>query len=162
MRRHDKEIKDVAVIEAVLNKAAICHLSLARDNQPYVVPVNFGYREYSLYFHSAREGKKIKMIRENSNVCFAAETDIELVTGEKACDWGARYYSVIGFGSAYLMDSREEKTRALDIIMEKYAGTGIYEYSHDLVENMAVIRIDITDMSGKVSGYKDHTALLKK
>ncbi|MGQ9722591.1 MAG: pyridoxamine 5'-phosphate oxidase family protein [Candidatus Jordarchaeum sp.] len=125
----------------------------SENNIPYIVPVIFGYRENCLYVHSAREGKKIDIIRKNNRVCFEFDTDVELVKSEKACNWSVRYYSVIGFGKAFLIDDIEEKRSALDIIMEHYSDDS-YEYSEELVNNMIIIKIDIEYLTGKKSGYQ--------
>ena len=59
MRRKDKEIKDQQEIESILGKADVCRLAFSDNDIPYIVPVNYGYRDHCLYFHSAKEGKKI-------------------------------------------------------------------------------------------------------
>lgn len=56
MRRKDKEITDPRKIEAVLKKAAIIHIALLDGDRPYIVPLNYGYAENTIYFHCAREG----------------------------------------------------------------------------------------------------------
>ena len=62
MRRKDKEIKDKFEIETIINRAEVCRIGLSDDNMPYVIPVNYGYRNNCLYIHSASEGKKIDII----------------------------------------------------------------------------------------------------
>jgi len=59
MRRKDKQINDIAAIEDILSKASVCRLGLCENNQPYVVPLCFGYKDNALYFHCAMEGKKL-------------------------------------------------------------------------------------------------------
>ena len=86
MRRKDKEIKDKDQIEQIVQDARVCHLALADNGQPYVVPLNFGYREKTVYFHSARQGRKIDMLRANPRVCLEFSSLLELVQGEKSCD----------------------------------------------------------------------------
>lgn len=79
MRRSEKEVNDIHEIESILKQTSICRIGLCVDNIPYVVPMNYGYRDNCLYLHSAKEGRKIDIIRENPNVCFEVDTDIELV-----------------------------------------------------------------------------------
>jgi nitroimidazol reductase NimA-like FMN-containing flavoprotein (pyridoxamine 5'-phosphate oxidase superfamily) len=59
MRRKEKEITDKAVIESIILSSSVCRLALSEDNQPYIIPLCFGYEENTLYFHSAPEGKKL-------------------------------------------------------------------------------------------------------
>ena len=75
MRRKEKEIKDRKEIISILQKAKICRIGLSENNKPYIVPMNFGYKEGCLYFHCANEGRKIGIIKKNNNVCFEIDTD---------------------------------------------------------------------------------------
>jgi nitroimidazol reductase NimA-like FMN-containing flavoprotein (pyridoxamine 5'-phosphate oxidase superfamily) len=152
VKSKDKEIKDQKEIEAIIQKATVCRVGLSENNVPYVVPVNFGYEDNCLYFHSAPEGKKIETIKKNSNVCFEMDVDQEVVRAETPCNWGVKYRSVIGFGKALLVDDLEEKRRALNIIVEHYSDDS-YEYPENDVRKVAIIRIEIHSMTGKKSGY---------
>jgi hypothetical protein len=82
MRRKDKEIADPNKIEAVLNQAQIIHLAMLDGDRPYIVPLNFGYAENTLYFHCAREGKKIDLINRNNTVCFQTEIDVRVLNAD--------------------------------------------------------------------------------
>ena len=68
MRRKDKEITDIESIEKIIHKAKVCRLALSLDDTPYVVPVCFGYSAETIYFHSAKEGKKIDIIKKNKQL----------------------------------------------------------------------------------------------
>jgi nitroimidazol reductase NimA-like FMN-containing flavoprotein (pyridoxamine 5'-phosphate oxidase superfamily) len=151
MRRKEKEIHDRAEIEAVIRKADICRIGLSVDNRPYIVPLNFGFEGNCLYFHTAREGQKIDMIRQNNTVCFELDADCHVVRAENPCDYSMTYRSVIGYGTASLLTDTEEKRRALDVIMEHYSGRP-GEYPEKLLDRLAIIKVDIDGMTGKRSG----------
>ena len=152
MRRKEKEILDREEIESILKKADVCRLGLADNNIPYIVPLNFGYRDSCLYFHTPRVGKKIDMIKSNNRVCFELDIDHEVVKAENPCDWAMKYRSVVGYGKAFVLTDAEEKRRALDVIIEHYSGqTG--EYAQKLLDRLAVIKVEIESMTGKKSGY---------
>lgn len=51
MRRSEKEIKDTAIIEGILDQAKVCRIAVCDDNIPYIVPLNFGYKNRVLYNH---------------------------------------------------------------------------------------------------------------
>jgi nitroimidazol reductase NimA-like FMN-containing flavoprotein (pyridoxamine 5'-phosphate oxidase superfamily) len=63
--------------------ATVCHLGLADGGEPYVVPVNFGYANDCLYFHSAQSGHKIDLLKRNPRVCFEIDTDLQILKTEK-------------------------------------------------------------------------------
>ncbi|MBA7530072.1 hypothetical protein ES705_22275 [subsurface metagenome] len=100
MRRSDYQITDKQELLDILKQAEICRLALADRDEPYIVPINFGIEftdPLNLYFHCAREGRKLDIIERNHKVCFEVEVDAKLHPGSKACGWSMRYRSVIGF-----------------------------------------------------------------
>ena len=105
-------------IDAILREALVCRLGLCEGGRPYVVPLCFGYEDNALYFHCSKKGKNIDIIKANNNACFEVEVDCELVEAEKACKWDIKYKSVIGFGTAELIEDVELKHKGLDVIME--------------------------------------------
>jgi nitroimidazol reductase NimA-like FMN-containing flavoprotein (pyridoxamine 5'-phosphate oxidase superfamily) len=152
MRREDKAIVELAEIEQILHKALVCRLGLTDGIRPYVVPLSFGFKNNTLYFHSAPEGKKIEMLRKNSKVCFEFDLDHEVVADEKACKWGMKYRSVIGFGKASIVEDIREKKEGLNAILEHYSG-GTHDYPEAAVNATIVIKVEIESMTGKQSGY---------
>ena len=151
MRRTDKEIKDGAEIEEILNCGRVCHLGLVDNGLPYVVPVNYGYLDGCLYVHSAREGRKIDILRRNNLVSFSIHIDDGLVQSDVACNWGMRYQSVMGTGVAVLIEDRTEKEEALRIIMKHYAGpVSVFEEAR--LDSILIIKVRIESLTGKKSG----------
>jgi hypothetical protein len=151
MRQHDREITDRAAIESILEEALVLRIGLVDNDTPYVLPVCFGYRDNCLYIHSAQAGRKIDILKKNNRVCFETEVGVEVVPGDPACKWTVRYRSVIGMGTARIVEDPQEKIKALDIIMEHYSGRTGHEYHEAVLGIAAVIRIDVTEMTGKKS-----------
>jgi uncharacterized protein len=150
MRRKEKEVKDRSEIEAIIHKSPVCRVAMCEDNKPYVVPLNFGYEDGILYFHGAKEGKKIDMIRKNPHICFEMDTDVAIVEADDACFWGVRYQSVIGFGEAAVVPDHKEKESALGIIMKHYSQRD-FQFDENMVKATAVIKVVIDSMTGKQS-----------
>ncbi len=80
MRRKDKEITDQSVIQEILLNNTICRLSLSDGEMPYVIPMNYGYKDGCFYFHSAHEGRKLNLLKKNNKVCIEVTDSIEIVT----------------------------------------------------------------------------------
>ena len=150
MRRKKQEILDKTELEEIFSDAVVCRLAIADDEAPYIVPLNFGYRENTLYFHSAGAGRKLDLLQKNPVVGFEVESGVKLVSGEKACDWGVSFRSIIGYGRAALVDDSDEKRRGLDIIMAHYSD-GEFDYPDENLKRTTVIRVDFTSMTGKRS-----------
>ena len=149
MRRSDKEIKDPKEINVILQRTPVCRIALVDNGCPYIVPVNFAVSDNCLYFHSAKSGKKIDILRKNPSVCFEADLPGDLVCGEKACSWSMTYSSVVGFGESFFIDAKTEKIKILNILMKKYSGRDSYSYSDEELDKVLVIGVSIKEMTGK-------------
>ena len=152
MRRHDKEITDRAAIDSIIERALVFRLGLSSDDQPYIVPLCFGYEDGALYAHSAPEGRKLDVLRANDAVCVEFDVDHQLIAGEHACAWGMKYRSVIGFGRAVLVDSVEAKREACAIIMRHYSDRR-FEVPDEELARITIIKVEIETLTGKQSGY---------
>ncbi len=149
MRRKEKEITDAKAIEDLIDRAQICRIGLSDADQPYIVPMNFGYRNGCLYLHSANEGRKIEILRQNNRVCFEIDLDYEYVTSETSCNTSAHYRSVIGFGQAMILEDNDAKIQALDIIMDHYEKNRKHAYSIHAIEKVAVIKVQLQEITAK-------------
>jgi uncharacterized protein len=159
MRRKEKEITDQSLLEKILNEAVACRIAMVDGSTPYIVPMNFGYETGCLYLHSAREGRKLDVLRQNPNVCFEAEVGAEIIEAPFGCNWSMKYMSIIGSGKAVFLSEASEKRKALDTIIQKYtrimkgaSAEAVYEYPDNMVNAVEIIRIDISEMTGKKSG----------
>ncbi|MEE4273229.1 MAG: pyridoxamine 5'-phosphate oxidase family protein [Thermoanaerobaculales bacterium] len=155
MRRSDKEIADRPEINEIIHGCHVCHLALAVNTEPYVVPVSFGLEGESVYFHTAKHGKKIDMMTSNPRVCVQFERGVELVAdGDDACSWTFCFESVIGFGTVVELLDEAEKTRGLNHIMMHYSGR-IWSFEERSLASTRVWRIDLDELTGKRSGRKE-------
>jgi uncharacterized protein len=149
MRRDDRAITDPTIMEGVLKSAPILRLGLVDQGQPYIVPLNFGYRDGFLYFHSADKGRKIDVIRRSPEACFEASEGLELVKSDQACGWGMRFLCVMGTGRAEFLENPADRKAGLDAIMEKYSGRPSWDYDPAQFDRVAVIRVKIATMTCK-------------
>jgi nitroimidazol reductase NimA-like FMN-containing flavoprotein (pyridoxamine 5'-phosphate oxidase superfamily) len=156
MRKKDREITDRREIERVLTEAKTMLLAINKPGAPpYVVPVNFGYRDGAVYFHSSPLGKKMELIAKDPMVSFAAQTDVTVVAPEDrtaACEWSVAYRSVVGSGRAVPLTDPEEKRAGLRVLMHGVApdiGPAEFRLPDEIVAITAVVRIDIHEMTGK-------------
>lgn len=150
VRRNDKEITDFDRIEDILRQAKVCRLGLNDRGRAYIVPLNFGYRDGVLYFHSADTGTKIEILRSDPNVCFELDVDLGIVPGESGCSWSTRYKSVIGFGKAAFVDGIEAKRDAIDILMSHYSDKK-FDYPFETLGKTVVFKVEIESVTGKQS-----------
>lgn len=153
MRRSDKEIKDPKLTEKILERAQICRIALIDEDRPYIVPMNYGYKDRCIYLHSASDGRKIEILKNNNNICFEMECKTELLKARNPCQYGMKYYSLIGWGKAKFVSDYQEKIKSLDIIMQKHVPKMIFSYEEKQIDLLTIIIIEIDQLTGKISGY---------
>lgn len=152
MTKRERQITDEAQIMDILDKGKVLHLGLAVDNEPYVVPMNYGYTHEDgklvIYLHSAVRGKKLDMIQKNPKVFFEIDCDLVPFESELPCQYGLAYSSVMGKGIARIVDDVEEKKKAMSILMKTQTGKD-FTFEDRLVSIVAVIRIDVESYTAK-------------
>jgi len=155
IRRKDRAVTDISQIIKIIDQAKILHLGLIDNGVPYIVPLHYGYEYDSnedmfvFYMHGAKAGRKIDLIRNNSNGCIELETNIELDPADDIpCQYGSFYSSVIGQGCASVVDNVEEKKRALNLLMKNQTGK-TFEFTEKMVAAVAVIKIEIREYTAK-------------
>ena len=152
MTKREFQITDPAEITRILDTAKVLRLGLAVDNEPYIVPMNYGYTmeegKLTLYLHSAVRGKKLDMLRANPNVFFELDCDHVLFEGKVPCQYGLAYSSVMGKAKAVFVEDAEDKMAAMSILMKTQTGKD-FTFNERLVSIVAVIRLDVSEFTAK-------------
>ena len=155
MRRAAREITEPAALDEILREARVLFLAIHDGPAPYVFPVCFAHDQGTLYVHSALAGTKMDLLAANPVVGFSACTDLQVVPGAAACDFGARARSVVGTGRAGIVEDPVLRARALDAIMRHYAAGPAAEepvYKPDTLARTCVIAIRVSSLRGKRTG----------
>ena len=152
MTKRELQITDEGQIRAILDTAKVLHLGLCVDNEPYVVPMNYGYTledgKLVFYLHSAVLGKKLDMIRSNPRVFVELDCDRMPFEGELPCQYGLAYSSVMGRGTARIIEDVAEKEQAMTLLMKTQTQKD-FTFNERLVSIVAVIRIDVEEYTAK-------------
>ena len=152
MTKRERQITDENQIKAILDTASVLHLGMSVNDEPYVVPMNYGYTmengKLVLYLHSALRGKKLDMLRANPRVFFEMDCDRVPFEGKLPCQYGLAYSSVMGRGTARIVEDVEEKKQAMTILMKTQTQKD-FTFEDRLVSIVAVIRIDVEEYTAK-------------
>lgn len=153
MTRREREITDINKIIEILDKSKIVHLGMVDGDEPYVVPMNYGYvfedGKLIIYLHGAKRGRKLDVIRANPKVFFEMECDIVPFEGDIACRYGTTYSSVMGKGIAEIIDEDvEEKKKALSLLMKTQTGKD-FEFEDKMVSFVSIIKITASEFTAK-------------
>lgn len=152
MTRRERQVTDIDEIIKILDKSKVLHLGLVDGDEPYVVPMNYGYEfvdgKMVVYLHGAKRGRKLDVIRKNPKVFFELECDIVPFEGEVACKYGITYASVMGRGVAEIVEEPEIKMHGLSVLMKTQTGKD-FTFNEKLVSVVSVIKIDVSEFTAK-------------
>ncbi len=153
MRRKDREVTDIERIKHIISKCTCCRIGFYDNGEVYIVPLNFGYEvkdgAYVFYFHGAKEGRKMELIRRNPMAGFEMDTNYAVCGAELACGYSARFQSIIGNGIVSIVSEIEEKKKGLLLIMEHNAEQKNWNFDEKMVDAVAVFKLEITKLSCK-------------
>ena len=154
MRRRDREITDNEKIKEIIKACDCCRLGLNDNGKVYIVPLNFGFTEenekYTFYFHGAKTGRKLDIIKQNNYAGFELDTNHEIYTkGDKACDYTARFQSIIGNGKVTIIENSDEKIKALLELMKHNTGKSEWEFDERMIKAVTVFKLEVEEMSCK-------------
>ena len=155
IRRKDREITDKKMIEEFLNNQRIIRIGFydKENDEVYIVPLNYGYiienENYIFYFHGGKGGRKYNLSKEGANVGFEIDGQYKLVEANKACDFSAKYQSIIGNGKVKILETEEEKKKGLNAIMKQTTGKTEFEYNPRMLQNVCVYMLSVTKLTCK-------------
>ena len=151
MRRNEREVKDKNRILQILEECKVCRLAFSDDHAPYIVPLNFGYETdgnmLSLYFHCAKEGRKIELIKRSSAAAFETDFFRRLVTADQACGYTAQYSSITGFGDVEILTDSDQKLKGLCAVMRHYTGSADWQISQAAIDAVCVLKLTVKGLS---------------
>ena len=153
MRRSDRKITDKALIEQFIAKEQIIRIAFYDNGDLYIVPINYGYiyenEKYIFYFHGAKAGRKYELSKTSPMVGFEIDGAYELLEADVACDYSAKFQSVIGTGRLSIIEDDEEKIKGLNVLMGHISGNSKWDYSKEMVDAVAVYRLEVEKLSCK-------------
>ncbi|MGN1349363.1 MAG: pyridoxamine 5'-phosphate oxidase family protein [Anaerovoracaceae bacterium] len=155
MRRKDREISDFQEILKIVDACDVMRIGVNDGLYPYVVPVNFGYeldgQQLYLYIHGAMEGQKYVLLNKQPYCAFEMDIPLGIECIPEKGDVTMRYQSVMGRAVVDFLEG-EEKQRVLDeVLMGRYEETKAFAYNKDAVKRTAVIRLKVTQITGKAN-----------
>ncbi len=153
MRRKDREITDFSKILSYLAECDCCRIGLVDDGEAYIVPMNFGFEtegeQLYLYFHCAKEGRKLDLLPKQQTVSFEADAKHALTVGNVGCDCTFAYRCIMGKGNMEQLEQTEQKIHGLQAIMLHHTGRADWTFRPETLAATAVLKLTVTDWSCK-------------
>jgi hypothetical protein len=151
IRRKEKAITDRNEMIEILASVQYITLAMCSNNEPYLVTLSHGYdrERHCIYFHCAKEGKKIDILNSNNAVWGQALLDKGYVQGD--CDHS---FATVQFkGKVTFIDDLAEKKHALRVMIECLEDNPskviAAKVEDSAVHKLGIGRIDIEYLSGK-------------
>jgi uncharacterized protein len=155
LRRADRAIEDRAETDRILSTTKYVSVALCGpDLRPHVVVMNHGYdaERDCLYFHAAKAGRKLDLMRENPRVSALAVEDLGYKPGE--CSHG--YRSVHVEGRLEEVDDPAERLHALEVMIRRLEpdpdavmARFLTEFRDGAALPATILRLSIEERTGK-------------
>ena len=152
------QIRSYEKIKEFLNEEHVGRVaSIDSNGFPQIIPMNFVFLNDAIYMHSHVRGEKLDNISRNNKVGFEADRELEFLPSyfedpHNASLADTLYISVVIKGIASFVSDREEKTLALNGLMEKYQPEGNYDPIQSdmrVLDAVSVIKIVPQTLHGK-------------
>ena len=148
----EKLVTDMNEIVKILDSSKVVHVGMIDGDEPYVVPMNYGYTledgKLTLWLHCAKRGRKLDVLRVNNKVFFEMECGIQPFEGDIACRYGISYSSIMGRGTAEIVEDTELKKAALTHLMKTQTGKD-FEFEDKMASIVSIIKIDTVEFTAK-------------
>lgn len=152
MRKKNREVTDLKELIDILSKCDVCRIAFFDEEYPYIIPMNFGFEvngsEFDLYFHCAKEGKKLELAAKNPKVAFEFDCGHNLIIGATDCASTMEYESICGNGTFKLLEDNE-KIHGLTQIMKQYVKKESYSFEEKDMQFANVFKITVNEIVGK-------------
>ena len=153
MRRANRQVTDLAEIQAALDDMKVARVGMFDGKQVYIVPLNHGFKmegeKIVFYLHTSKMGHKIDILKENPNVCIELDGRHELVNADAPCNHSYYYVSLIGNGTAEFVEDMEEKEYALSLVMKHQTGKDGWQFEEKWVNAVCIFKVELTDYTVK-------------
>lgn len=148
MRRQDL-VLDLDASLKVVDQNHFAVLCLKDPEQrPYGVPLDYVRKENALYFHGAKEGRKVSSMKANPWACAVIIGENEIIA-EK---FGRKYQSVIVEGSIEFIDDPEIKRQVMNWVVQKKSPDNL-EKGQKIIDRMLdrvlIYKMNMDVISGK-------------
>lgn len=152
-RRNDRGFYDHAAVHALLDAAALCHVSYVIDGQPFCTPTLFWREGTRLYWHGSSASRMLRNLSNGEPACLTVTHFDSLVLARCGFNHSADYRSVMAFGHARLLRDPVEKRRALVMMVDRLfpdRTASLRASTEQEIKATSVVYMDIEKASAKI------------
>lgn len=142
-------------INEIIRSCKTCYVAMSLNDQPYVLPMNFGFDGDFVILHSAMHGRMWETLQQNPKVSINWTLGEELVWQDVqvGCSYRVKSASVVVEGDAEIIDDYDEKYQCMLKTMAQYSDQP-FKFNQPAIRNVGVIKVHIRTISGRRFGVK--------
>lgn len=151
---------DREVVYGILDEAFVCHVGFVTEGQPFVIPTAYGREGDTLYLHGSAASRMQRTLSGGVPMCVTVTLLDGLVLARSAFHHSINYRSVVILGNARVVESADEKMRALELFTDHVIAGRWKEVrppNSQELKATTVLALPLTEASAKVrtGGPKD-------
>src|SRR6266850_8066967 len=153
VRESHRGVYDRAAIDKILDEGFVCHVGFSVDGQPYVIPTLFARLGDAIYFHGSAASRMLRNVSDGIPVCVTVTLTDGFVLARSVFNHSMNYRSVVALGKATLVDSPEEKLKALQAFTEKILPgrwNDARQPNEKELKATSILRLPLTEVSAKI------------
>ncbi len=152
-RRPMRGSYDRATVHAILDEALVCQLGFVTDGQPLALPTMFVRDEERVFVHGAAAGRFMRTLSAGVDACLSVTLLDGLVLARSAFHHSMNYRSVLVLGQAREVTDRDEKLRAMALLIDKVSpgrSARARAPSDKEIRATAILSIPLDEVSAKI------------
>jgi len=142
-----------STVYGILDEGLVCHVGFTLDGHPAVIPTGYGRVEDTLYIHGSPASRMLRSLKGGIELCVTVTLLDGLVLARSAFHHSMNYRSVVVYGRAQVVESPEEKLRALRAFTEHVIPgrwENIRRPNESELRGTLVLSIPLSEASAKV------------
>lgn len=182
MRRKDREMNKEFALD-IIDRSHYGVVSMVdNDNTPYGIPLSIAREGNTLFFHSSKDGKKVKILDNNQSVsiAFVGQPNVpELYTNEELDEivkdkskinllissvFTTEFESAVVTGKVKLIDDENERIEAMRAICIKFTPTKMKYFDLAVEAGLGgtnIYSVEIEDVTAKRKKYDSEREEMK-
>jgi uncharacterized protein len=152
-RRPNRGTYDRAIVHAILDEALVCQIGFVLDSQPFVLPTTFARDGERLFVHGAGANRMLRTLADGAAACLGVTILDGLVLARSAFRHSMNYRSVLVLGTAREVTDRDEKLRAMALLIDKVSpgrSTLVRAPTDQEIGATAVLALPLEEVSAKI------------
>jgi nitroimidazol reductase NimA-like FMN-containing flavoprotein (pyridoxamine 5'-phosphate oxidase superfamily) len=163
-RRPERGAYDRNVVNSIIDEALVCHIGVAVDGQPRVIPTAVIRIDDFIYIHGSPNNQLLTTLAEGAPACITITLVDSIVAGRSGFGMSMDYRSVVIFAKAEKISSPDEKERIVAAFVEDILpGHSVRPPKKKEIAATVFLRFPLSEVSAKIRDHgvmdpeEDHT-----